>query len=669
MLTLLQGMGPSDQEFDIVHLQHLVNWMRGSMSSSRLEINRRFGFLLDALAADQALCGRVKVYLEQFLQEARYRYTFAELGILGNDTFGQAIKKRIFLRMLPVTIEDKTIQESINVLFHQETDHEWLSTIALDSWVQLFELLGWVNRELPIWQRIQHEMLEAMEMLAVRIAALGIESEVVRCLAFPEKHISPFVEQHLELRRVIEEAHEKLSLNGDLSDMGAHLDVLFDQCIQQIKKVHAQAKVLGISVSLSLTLIRIEQSIGRMRLMLQLMGALPTPSRVESCVRFFQTLVREENRKHSLADLWSGLTEKMALRITEHASKTGERYATETRSEYWGMARAAMGAGIIIAFLSIIKAGISSLQLAPFWQAVAFSLNYGIGFVLIHILKFTIATKQPAMTAARIAAAIDSNHGRLGSLDRVVELIVQVARTQFVAILGNIIPAFLTACAVATLWTFTFGEPPINLVKSEKMLFELNPFFSAALPHAAIAGVFLFLAGVISGYYDNLSIYYRIPQRLRKVVWLRKLLGVVRLNRFAEYLTKNTGALAGNFFFGCMLGSAGFVGLIFGLPIDIRHITFAAANMAYGLQAQGFDFSVHEIAVAGLGVLLIGCVNLAVSFSLAFFTALKARGVQIKRSTSIGRLLLVRLRHTPLSFFYPPKLALADSKKEAEKSA
>jgi site-specific recombinase len=37
------------------------------------------------------------------------------------------------------------------------------------------------------------------------------------------------------------------------------------------------------------------------------------------------------------------------------------------------------------------------------------SLNYGLGFVLIHILHFTVATKQPAMTAARLAAAIEES--------------------------------------------------------------------------------------------------------------------------------------------------------------------------------------------------------------------------------------------------------------------
>jgi site-specific recombinase len=104
-----------------------------------------------------------------------------------------------------------------------------------------------------------------------------------------------------------------------------------------------------------------------------------------------------------------------------------------------------------------------------------------------------------------------------------------------------------------------------------------------------------------------------------------------------------------------MLGSAGFVGLILGLPIDIRHITFAAANMAYGIQAHEFMLSGLEVAIAAVGVFLIGMVNLGVSFSLAFFTALRARGVRKLESLSLAGRIFKRFFTSPGEFFYPPK--------------
>lgn len=654
--TILNGMVPDPElEVNLTPLGHLVAWFREDALGSDFELDRRFAMLLETLRDSPVLMGNVKAYLEQLLSETHYRYTFAELGILGNETFGQAIKSRLLQKLLPATVEDKTLRETLGLVFHKSDDHVWLQNIALDRWAEFFTLMNWLDPGLPVWKRIQEDTLTALELLAVRVAALGIDSEVVRCLDNSMRTTTPFVEQHLELRQLTEQAHIHLRDGQPMLGLGSHLDVLLDQCSVQIRKAYAQARVQGISVTLSMQLTRLEQSIARMRLLLMVIGALPCEHRVAATVDLFCTMVREENRKNSIVDLWSGLTDKMALRITEHASKTGEKYATETRAEYLKMAGAAVGAGVVIAFLSLFKAYIGSWHLPPLWEALFFSLNYGMGFVLIHILHFTIATKQPAMTAARIAAAIDAANGRLSSMDRVVELVVQVARTQFIAIWGNVIPAFLTATGVAMLITFLIGEPPVGIEKSEKMLLELNPVLSGAIPHAAIAGVFLFLAGVISGFYDNLSIYHRVPSRLRKVLWLRRTLGVVRLNRFADYLGNNLGALTGNFFFGCMLGSAGFVGLMLGLPIDIRHITFAAANMAYATQAQAFALSMQDIAVACAGVLMIGLTNLAVSFSLAFYTALKARGVRrlevIKLTGRLGQRFLSR----PRDFFIPPR--------------
>ncbi|WP_341237653.1 hypothetical protein [uncultured Limnobacter sp.] len=656
LLTILNGMSPdTEHEADIAHLCHLMEWFREGAPGSDFEIERRFSMLVEALEQSNDLRVQVKGYVEQFLKESRYRYTFAELGILGSETFGKAMKSRIFQRLLPATVDDKTVRESLNLMFPKADDHEWLESISTESWTRLFFLLEWLDPKLPIWLRIQHEMLEALEMLAVRIAALGIEAEVVRCLGMSDRHTSPFVEQHLELRAMIAQAHERLNQHESLADLGDHLDVLLDQCTDQIKRAYAQAKVLGISVTLSMHLIRLEQSIARMRKLLQLTGALPTENRVQSCVGFFCTLTREENRKHSIADLWEGLTDKLALRITEHASKAGEHYTAESPAEYWQMGKAAVIGGFVIAIFAFIKVWMVALKLPPFWEAMIFSLNYGACFVVIHLLHGTVATKQPAMTAARIASAIDSRNGRLRSMDSVVDLIAQVARTQFIAIAGNMLLAFSTALLIGYAWTMLFGSPPIDEEKRELFLHQVNPIMSMAIPHAAMAGIALFLTGVVSGYYDNLCIYERVPLRIRKVIWLRKILGVQKLARLADYAEHNLGAIMGSLFLGLMLGSLGFIGFLLGLPIDTTHFAFSSAQVGYSMQAGGFEYGVYGLLFALGGVALIGAGNLSVSFALALYTAVKARGVH-----HLGVFLLTRkvagyFLKNPGAFFFPPK--------------
>ncbi|MDX1668687.1 MAG: recombinase, partial [Limnobacter sp.] len=531
----------------------------------------------------------------------------------------------------------------------------WVEQISHESWVRLFSVLQWQDEHLPIWLKVQHEMLEAMEMLAVRVAALGIEAEVVRCLGISARHTSPFVEQHMELRRVIEQAHERLNEDKSLTELGDHLDVLLDQCTAQIKRAHAQAKVQGISMALSVQLIRLEQSINRMRTLLQLMGALPVQDRSVAVVNFFRALVREENRKHSIADLWRGMTEKLALRITEHASNTGEHYTAENRADYWKMGRAALGGGAIIAFFAFIKTWLVALHLPPFWEATVFSLNYGMCFVVVHLLHCQVATKQPAMTAARIASALESSNGQLRGLDKVVEMVIQVARTQFIAITGNLVLAFATAFGIAYGWSLVFGSPPLPPEKTELLLQQVNPVTSPALPHAALAGVALFFTGVVSGYYDNLCIYERIPARIQKVIWLRKVLGVSRLERFAHYLEGNLGAIMGSLFLGLMLGSWGFIGFLLGLPIDTTHFAFSSANLGFVIQAEGLALGWAVIAWGFFGVTLIGIGNLFVSFGLALYTAMKARSIRNFQGGALAKKLTLAFFKNPFVFIAPPK--------------
>jgi len=104
--------------------------------------------------------------------------------------------------------------------------------------------------------------------------------------------------------------------------------------------------------------------------------------------------------------------------------------------------RSAMGAGVIIALMAMNKIFLGKQNAAPLTEAILFSLNYGLGFILIHILHFTVATKQPAMTAAAIAATIDSaSDSKSKEMDNLVAMIANTMRSQFIAIFGNVVIA------------------------------------------------------------------------------------------------------------------------------------------------------------------------------------------------------------------------------------
>ncbi len=276
--------------------------------------------------------------------------------------------------------------------------------------------------------------------------------------------------------------------------------------------------------------------------------------------------------------------------------------------------------------------------------------------MLIHVLHFTVATKQPAMTAAALASTVQHRKGsKMAQIAELAALIINIIRTQFVAILGNISIAIPVAALIAFSWDAMLHEPLMSHAKASNMLHDLNPFTSLAIPHAAIAGVFLFLSGLIAGYFDNMAVYRKVGPRLKAHLHLKKLLGQERLNTFATYIERNLGALAGNFLFGIMLGSTATLGYILGLPIDIRHIAFASANFIQGLMNINGSPEIGLIIVSFLGVLLIGLTNLFVSFTLTIIVALRARRVRFEQWKPLAKLVLTHFLTRPSDFFWPPK--------------
>ena len=352
---------------------------------------------------------------------------------------------------------------------------------------------------------------------------------------------------------------------------------------------------------------------------------------------------------------FSRLTGLLALRVTENARRTGEHYIAIDRTEHAQMWRSAAGGGFIVAFMALVKLLLGKFVFAPLVHVVMYSLNYSLGFVLIHVLHFTLATKQPAMTAATIAESIDKSEGKARDLHRLADLVVATLRSQFAAIVGNIVVTLPTAMVIALTYHWITGQPAMDLAKAQHTLHDLSPIASLAIPHAALTGVLLFLAGLLSGFFDNKAAYDRIPERIAHLGWLRRLIGPQRTDRLADYIGRNLGSLAGNFLLGIMLASLAPLGEFLGLPLDVRHVTLSSANFALALTSLDFHISLLTLAETLAGIALVGFTNLAVSFALALWVALKARGADITASQGLAALLLERLRTEPARFFVPPR--------------
>jgi site-specific recombinase len=220
-------------------------------------------------------------------------------------------------------------------------------------------------------------------------------------------------------------------------------------------------------------------------------------------------LVEAHNNKYMVSDLLRDNIDLLARNVTENASHTGEHYVADNRQQLGAMFVSSAGAGLVIGFMALFKILMSYLRAAPLVEAFLFSMNYSLGFMFIHLLHFTVATKQPAMTASRIAAGLHSKDGRNIDIDSMAELCNKVIRTQNMAVLGNLAVAIPTAWLIAMAWPLMTGHHLVSPEKAMHLLHDIDPIHAPTLIYAAIAGVCLFVAGLISGYYDNKALYTR----------------------------------------------------------------------------------------------------------------------------------------------------------------
>jgi site-specific recombinase len=652
---LLREIARQPGELSGEFLGRLVQLLRPSRARNADEAVAKLHGLLAALDERPALAEALAAHLRTLLRSRMHRTLYAESGVLTSAGFFTGIWSRLLGSLLPPAVDPDFLRDLVAEVFDEPDDGEWVSAVPLELWLTLLERLGVFSESFAeVRAHMRQELFEAMRMTAHRLAALGMDPALLRYVPALARHESPFLSQSDEVRQFID-TH---SARDAATVHDGHLEILLGHCTRFVAQIRKKSHDTGVGVNLVFVLARIEQLVERLQLLRRLV--LPDASdteaqRRERAVRFMQRLVRAESRRNRLSEIFEGTTQLLARRVTEHASKSGEHYVTSSRAEYRAMWRAASGAGLIVGVMAIVKILVAALHLPGFWQAVGFSLIYGLGFVVVHILHLTIATKQPAMTAATLAATLDGTSDKNARLDQIAALAAQVSRTQWVSIAGNVAIGFLTALAIAMVGSTFLGWNPVSPEKATHLLHELHPWKSLALFHAGIAGVYLFLSGLISGYYDNQSLFHRVPERLRRVKWLRRALGQPRLDRVSAYVEHNLGALAGNFVFGCMLGATGTVGAFFGLPVDIRHVSFASANLAYGLQELNFAVDWRVIVISASGVVLIGLVNLVVSFYLALKVALRSRGITPDDTQGLTARVFQRLRQSPREFFLPPR--------------
>ncbi len=486
------------------------------------------------------------------------------------------LKKRIIAKFLPFQPQSDTLEFVLNQVFYRSSDTIWINKIPLKELDALFDLLFFSDLHSSVAEKSPlSELMNTIGLLSQRMSGRAMDTEVLMMTPEYEGLESPFVAFEKELLAIFTDI--KLGEAHHINSEDEHYKqvlVFHKQCEEYVDKAFSNSSKFGISIRVNQSLLRIRQQLHRLKILIPLLVVNNIKDRRNNSIQLALKLIKFNCYKNNVRQLIGESTQLLSYEITQHTAKTGEHYITESKSEYFSMLKASSGGGLIVGILCVIKLLMSSVETNNFNHAVLYSLNYALGFIAIYLLGFTLATKQPAMTAATITSALESGMKKRNKHENkhisFARLFARLFRSQFIAFIGNVFIAFPVSMLIIWLVDVTF-DVNIAFVKSGKLLNDLNPISSAAIFHASIAGVFLFLSGIISGNVSNKSKHNQLFYRIQEHPILKMSFGKKKTTAIANWFERNWAGVVSNGWFGVFLGSTASIGYIF--RIKFRHST------------------------------------------------------------------------------------------------
>lgn len=638
-------------ETSVEKLGKIINKIRPKSISNIKESVATMEEMVSHLEASPNLKETLSSEFNVWLIDSKISSNITSLGILSKQGFAEEMSSRFYNKFLPPAPKKGDFASLFAILFPHKKDPLWVNAIDDSLWAKFWSTLLY-NKALHVKTKVYlyHEIVYATEILAIWIAAEEFDEHYIRL----DRSLLTKDSAFIALQREISSLSCSIQNENPDSELKRldfqHIDVLITQCNDQVNFLRKQSLDKGILVSLTYNLERLEQIIQRAQKCVQLIQEFETDAFYATLLPFFKEVVEKNCSRNSLREVLNQNIKILAKSIANNASEHGEHYIADNTKEYIGMFLSASGAGIVIALMALVKITMMQSGFSPIIETILASLNYGFGFVLIHIFGFTVATKQPAMTASTFAKAVDRADTKRADQHKLAALFMQVSRSQFAAVVGNVTLALGVSCLIG----FIYAQNHIPILSPQELQYyteNFNPF--PGLFYAAIAGIWLFTSGLIAGYYDNRASYLDLKNRYMHLPFLKKITSEAVREKIATYLHNNHGAIMGNFYFGILLGITPFVGHMLDLPLDIRHVAFSSANLGY-IVAQG-ELSSLDFLVGLVFVLMIGLVNLSVSFALALKVSLKSRDAEFGNFFSFVRLLFHEAKRKPRELFFPSK--------------
>ena len=571
---------------------------------------------------------------------------FADVGFASRMALWSELLLRLRLHLLPGTVDTQELGELFSQLFPDEADEQWLLAID-DTLLERLASLLFMREDAAPWREA---MLNGLTVLVSAVHAAGLSGPLRQRMGSELLAMQAFE----QLPRAAEQFSAALRA-GDheaLRRALQYLRALLDSCRQAAMSVPEHLESHGVSVDI---MFEVEQLLARSQRIEALLDCMVSDQPKRELLRLTASLVRVVHERRSVRTLFARHYSLMARKVAERSAETGEHYITRDRAAYRDMLRRAAGGGAVVAGTTFAKFALMALGLSAFWGGVWAGANYALSFVLIHLLHWTLATKQPAMTAPAMAQKLQDIAEPEG-LARFVDEVAHLLRSQIAGIVGNLALVIPLVLGAQLACRAVFGAPLVGVKDAEYVLHSLN-LWGPSLLFAAFTGVLLFTSSLIAGWVENWFVFYRLDA---SIAWNPRIIarvGAQRAQRWALWWRENISGLAANISLGLMLGLVPVLLAFVGLPLDVRHVTLSTGQLAAAVGALGFGALGSSAFWWCLPtVLLIGLLNLGVSFYLAFKVALRSRGIQLADRARLRSAIWQRLRSQPRSFFLPPKV-------------
>ena len=616
-----------------------------------------FTDVLNFLRSNPNFAENFKYYIHNIFKGRPFNLSLTEANILSENAFFPELKKRILNKVLPPVENEKTVWYMIdNVSLRPKKDLKYLHNLPENEIDEFLTLIG--ASDFIIKPNVKKELIFSMNILSWRVTGMAMEVEVVRMAPQYRNLDNPFLALQNELEALAEDLTKDPEMQLHSKDSRfKQIKIYSEQCLEFVNIAFKNSDKYGISGKINQSLLKIRQQTKRIYEIVQLLVIDNEGDVLVKSKQLVFNILNYKSHKNNIADLINDSTRLISHLITNHTAEAGTHYITSTRKEYMTMFYKASGGGIIVGALCVLKMLYGYIPGSDFSHAFLYSMNYAMGFVMIYLMGFTLATKQPAMTAATMTKVLSEEGNSQRNNTEFAHLVSKLFRSQFIAFVGNVLLAFPIALAIIYGLDVFFSQN-LAVDRSDKLLKDLDPFKSKAILHASIAGFYLFISGIISGNIGNNSVFYQIPERIAKNLSIRNFFGKKFAKGLSKYYAKNWPGIVSNFWFGVFLGATAPVGMFFGLDLDIRHITFAAGNFALGLYGKDFSVDSYTFWISFVTVFLIGFFNFLVSFSLSMFLAFRSRKMNFGQVSEIYKEIFRYFIKHPLKFFLPLRSGL-----------